>query len=311
MNWREETNFQKEGKLKIWSDDAKIFVNEENLKPDWIEISAQNSEFHVKRNKKRLLIIIGESWTYGESLRGIASALQKYNLSSQLESCFGSRMAVTLDCDYYQYAVPGNCNLYMFLELDRILNYVKQFNYEEVYICMQMTEPGREKAANVELMKSTPFRDLYNVQPNTKFTDWLKDYDELFFNFYEETIRKHQESCNIKKAMIWKNFCRITTDKRNYLFDIVETSWIRYSAKYLGVNLKMPDFYAIGWLNSIKEEYHQFKFDSSWLLDQIDMIEKSNIYLKDNPMHYPHPNETAHALWAQFLLRKANWIDGI
>ena len=311
MNWYEDTNFQKFGKLKLWSGDAGIFINEQNIKPNWIEHAALNSEFHIRRNKKNLLIVIGESWTYGESLRGIASALQKYSLYSQLESCFGSRMAMILDSDYYQYAIPGNCNAYMFLELDRILDYVKQFNYEEVYVCIQLTEPGREKAADYKILKDTPFENLYNISPNTKFTDWLKEYDELFFDFYNQKILKHKDSCNIKKAMLWKNFCRSVTDKRDYCFDIIETSWIQYSAKYLGVNLDMPDFYSIGWLDSVKEEYQQFKFDSAWLLDQIDMIEKSNDYLKDNPMHYPHPNETAHALWAQFLLRKANWIDGI
>jgi hypothetical protein len=46
-------------------------------------------------------------------------------------------------------------------------------------------------------------------------------------------------------------------------------------------------------------------------MNQLDIIEKSNNFLKGNPYHYPHPNEIAHMLWAQYLTKQAGWINGL
>ena len=88
MNWYKEVGATPSG-----FNNSEILLNDINLKPRWVEIPARFSEFHVKRKKDSLLIVIGESWTYGESLTNVATAIKKYNLYSQLSSCFGPRMA--------------------------------------------------------------------------------------------------------------------------------------------------------------------------------------------------------------------------
>ena len=47
----------------------KFLVTDDNMKPMHIEIPAQNTEFHVMRGSDTLLIVIGESWNYGEALK--------------------------------------------------------------------------------------------------------------------------------------------------------------------------------------------------------------------------------------------------
>ncbi len=286
---------------------ADIYINDQNLKPDWIEKSALFTEFHVKRNKKDLLLVVGESWTYGESLPDIATGDGKYNLSSQLINCFGPKMATAMGTDYYQYAVPGNCNFYMFKELKRILDYVSKLGYEKIYLCMQMTEPGREKGIQIKL-EGHPLDGLYNKLTKMSFDNWLETYDKIFFDEFNETISRYS---NIE-AVLWKNFCKANIDIKNYNFKVIENSWIRVSAKLFNVDLPMPKFYSVGWLATMKEEYGKFlTFNTTDLLEQIDIIEKSNHYLSNSPRHRHHPDEVAHSLWAQYLLLKSGWIDGI
>ena len=294
--------------IPILQDLVRIQLNDSNLKPGWIAHPAEFTEFHIQKNKKSLVLVIGESWTYGESLPDIASSLQQYNLRSQLTNAFGPQLAVTLDTDYYQYAVPGNCNFYMFKELDRILNHLKTFNYEKIYLCMQMTEPAREKPIISEL-GDHPLSQLYSNNLKIDFIEWIRQYDTIFFNEYDELLTKHA-NLNID-AILWKNFCSINADTRDYLFKIIETTWIQYSSRILGEDLEAPMFYSVGWVDSMIEHFKNITYDKLFLLDEMNKIEKSNNFIKGNSLHTNHPTALSHLLWFQYIARKSGWKNGI
>jgi hypothetical protein len=293
---------------EILSDAISVQINDQNLKPYWVEHPALHTEFFVKRNKKNLLLVIGESWTYGETLPGIATGIQQYNFLTQLTLGFSAKMAVTLDTDLYQYAVPGNCNFYMFSELDRILSYVSNLQYETIYVCMQMTEPSREQSLIKELEKNNhPLQDLIFPKQKMTFTEWLTKYDNIFFDEYEKIISKYKNL----NCILWKNFCSVNTESVNRTFNIINTTWIEYSSKVLSADIVSPTFYSAGWLDTIVKDYQQIKFDRSELLRQLDLIEASNAFIKANSLHSHHPNQFGHLLWSQFLLRKAGWVNDI
>lgn len=297
----------------ILKDTESIYTNDENLKPDWVEIPAVYTEFLVKRNKQELLLMIGESWTYGETLPGIATAIKKYNIMTQLSFGVAARMAVTLDTDLYQYAVPGNCNFYMFTELERILNYVSTLGYKKIYVCMQMTEPAREQSLIVKLKEHNhPLQYLINTDKSIilkkiTFNDWLKNYDDIFFDQYENIISKYDNL----DCILWKNFCKINTDKINRKFKIIDTTWIEYSSRILSNRINSPSFYSVGWLDTIIKEYAHVEFNQKELIAEMDLIEKSNAFIKANFLHSHHPNQFGHLLWSQFLLRQAGWVNDI
>lgn len=305
MNWY-KLNVIDSTKYSLCTD-AEIFLNDENLKPDWVEQPAMFTEFHVRRKKKDLLLVIGESWTYGESLPSIATGIGKYDINSQLRNCFGAKMALAMGTDYYQYAVPGNCNFYMITELRRILNYVSTLGYETIYLCFQLTEPGREKAIQIKL-EGHPLDYLYNKLTKMSFDEWFKKYDEIFFDEYNSIVKQYS---NVK-AVLWKNFCKSNFFREDYSFKIIKDSWIRVSARFFNVDLSMPKFYSIGWLATMQEEYGKLlTFDDADLLKQIDIIERSNDYVSTSPRHRHHPDEVSHNLWAQYLLLKTGWVDDI
>ena len=284
-----------------------VLLNDDNLKPSWIAHPAAFSEFHVQRNRDTLLLVIGESWTYGETLPGIATGIQHYDIYKQLEFCFGPRLALTMDCDYYQYAVPGNCNLYMFEELKRILRHVSTLGYRKIYICQQMTEQGRDNPVFVKY-PDHPLVDVY--ADNSSFEDFLRKYDEVFFKIYDDLLN---EFSNIDiDAILWRNFCRVNTGADNYKFKIIKKTWIEYAARMVGVDLSSPSFYVAGWISHLQEHYSKkINFNLSLINDELDKIEASNNFIRSNPLHNTHPNAFGHALWAQYLGRQAGWITDV
>ena len=293
----------------ILKDAAKVYLNDENLKPSWVNHPAKYTEFYIKRRKNTLLLNIGESWTYGETLPGIATAIQNYSFYSQLEHSFGPKLAVTLNSDLYQYAVPGNCNFYMFKELKRILEYVAGQGYRKIYVCLQMTEPGREQAITNQLLDDGhPVHNLYNLSNKINFKTWLETYDNIFLNQLEQTIKPY---LNLD-VVVWKNFCRFLAPVEGRQFKTVDTSWIQYSGRILGEELEMPSFYSVGWLATMKDILGKYiVFDHEFVNRELDIIERSNNFIRVNPLHSNHPNQYAHTLWAQFLARKSGWVNGI
>lgn len=297
MNWYEyETN------------NFKIFLNDENKKPYWVEYPAKYTEFHIIKNSDVLLLNIGESWTYGEALPGVATGLQKYNLESQLQNCFGSVMSNSLNCDFYQYAVPGNCNGYMYEELPRILDYIfTNFNYKKIFLLCQLTEPSREQAALNDFPTEHPIHNMYFRKEIEKidFFEWLVLYDEIFLNIINETVSKY----NNIETFVWKNFCKFNTQKTFKNLTRIEESWIAFSARTLNVDYKMISFQSIGWLHSIMQEDSQNKiyFDTQRVNSEVDLIENSNEFIKGNELHNNHPTVLGHKLWAENLLQKTGW----
>lgn len=288
--------------------DTKIFYNDKNLKPDWVEHEAEFTEFHIKRNKKDILLVIGESWTYGESLPRVATSLKKYNFDSQIINGYGPSMSIEMDCDYYQYAVPGNCNAYMFQELGRILKYLWSLSYENIYISMQMTEPGREQSI-LEKLKDHPVYNLYKDKTKISFEQWLITYDDIFFKIYNDEIIKYKDSDRKIIPILWKNFCAINTPYRNVEFQILTDSWLKCSSVQDNRTLKMPSFYSVGWLSALQENHNdRIEFDSQYINKQLEIIERCNNFLeKRNPNHYPHPGSVKHLLWSDYLLNKTGW----
>ena len=311
MEWREfkilkDSTAQKNS--PIYKGLRSVRFNDHNLKPHWISKIAKYSEFQLFRGQKEILVCIGESWTYGESLPGISTDLGRYSLTAQLEYAYGPRLAAMMNVDYYQYAVPGNCNMYMFTEVARILHYLKKMKYKKIYLSMQMTEPSREVSfAGSKHLKGHGIKRLYTDNPND-FRSWLKDYDEIFFEIYNNLIKSTPEIEIV--PVLWKNFCSINTDKK-YDFQIIDTSWLQYNARLQGVQLQAPQFYVVKWLEQMQQDFKNLRFDPVFINEELKKIEESNNFLSLNTMHFPHPNQYLHFMWAAYLGRTTGWVNGI
>lgn len=294
MNWYDVDKATLDNLESVYHD-AKISKNDDNIKPDWISHHAENTEFHILRKKDELLIVIGESWTYGESLPKIATGIQQYNLESQLRYAFGPKLAIALDFDLYQYAVPGNCNYYMIRSVERIVEHVtKNFNYKKIHLCFQLTDPGRELAVSNKL--TDEFAEMYNFQ-NKTFDEWLVEYDELFLNKLEEIHKKN----NIE-ILVWKNFCSFNNKKQYTTLKLIQQTWIQFSAELLGIQLDAQKFQSVGWFDDFSSQFRgRLILDYIKINSELDKIERSNNFIKTNIFHNNHPTRLGHQVWADKL----------
>lgn len=301
----------------------KFLMTDDNMKPMHIEFPAQNTEFHVIRGSDTLLIVIGESWTYGEALPGIGSGSGKYNLKSQLEFCMGPRMAEVTGWDLYQFAVPGNCNLYMHVELDRILKHVATLGYKQVKVVLQMTENSREIPIRHTNHSSTPLAHSafsmdkwfdIAITKEIDIIDWLALYDDYFLEHFHNSLNSFR-ACPIE-GVLWRNFTRLSTKKGGYSFKIVEPTMIEYTGRLVN-HLQTPPrlMNPLSFDQFFKNQGKKLKVDMEFMEEQMLLIEKMFDYIKGNGLvspliyHNNHPSNYGHLVWAHHLIRQAGWKD--
>jgi len=276
----------------MFKDLVEVLVTDDNKKPPHIKPTVKNTEFWVKRNKKECTVVLGESWTYGESLMDrVGSALEKWDLDTQLKYCWGTQVATLLDTDYYQYAIPGNNNFYIFGNVERILKHLSPL-YDKIYLLVQMTEPSREDIVINELGDHGLAR-LYDKEYVKTLTvkEWCVENEHIFYTQLNDTIAKFD---NVKTTA-WKNFC--TQQNENYWgFTIINETWIEFSARLNGYKVESPDFYVFAWLKNFIKDYPINQLPK-YLNKQLTKIEASNDFMQKCSQHCPHPNEINHKVW--------------
>lgn len=275
---------------------ATVFKNDINLKPDWVTMIADNTEFHIVNGNDSILVVIGESWAYGESLPDIATGIGKSSINSQISHCFGPKLAIALNKDYYQYAVPGNCNFYMFSSIERIINHLKEnYNYKKIDVCIQITEPSREYAIIHKLEGC--YTEIYNMSNIKTFDQWLVRYDEIFLNEAQRIKNEYDIS-----VTVWKNFCPFQNKKAYPDLRLIEMTWIQMSGKLFGRSLGNQRFQSIGWFNDFYNQHKEYlDFNLTEIHKELDNIEESNKFINGNYLHNSHPTLVGHSLWAFHL----------
>lgn len=298
----------------------KFLMTDDNMKPMHIEIPAQNTEFQFIRGSDTLLIVVGESWTYGETFPGIGTGAGKFNLHQQLEGCMGPRMAEVTGWDLYQFAIPGNCNLYMHMELERILNHVATLGYKQVKVVLQMTENSREFPIRwTKHAKNHKINEWLTVGKDTKIDlyDWLAMYDETFFESFHN-ILSNFKACPIE-GVLWRNFTNPVSKKRDYNFKFIEPTMITYTAKLVNHEhtppiIMNPSQYD-DFLRNIGPKIEVPGGIVEFLDSQMNVIEKMFDYIHGNKdvinliYHNNHPTKIGHLVWAHHIIRQAGWKD--
>lgn len=300
------------GENTILNNAVKMYINDDNMKPVHIAIPAQYTEFHIVRNSDTLLVVVGESWTYGESLPGIGTGSGMFNLQSQIHGCFSTRMAEILGCDLYQFAIPGNCNLWMSIELKRILKYVETLGYKKVLLVFQMTENAREMPIKFdELTVNHPINNWFErgKKEKTNILDWLTMYDEIFLEELDKMVKSFT-ACPID-AIMFRNFLKLHTDKKDYSFKIIEPTWIEYTARLANHKHESPSIMnVIEFESHIKHFAQKVVYEREFMEKQITLTSELFDYVGSGIVyHNNHPTKYGHLVWALHLIRQAGWKD--
>jgi len=285
-------------------------------------IRAQNTEVHVQKNKKICLIVTGESWTYGDRLMYDSDTVVKSidsvdSLDYRINNIFAGHCARLLDADLYLSAVPGNSNTGIVFHLPNILEHIKKFNYEKIYVIVQLTSPGRcfadERWSLQNLYwKNYMGNNLGVTKPVNDFYSKGMITMDQWYDLYEYGMTELIKSfCNnITDVLVWKNFNPIR--RENLPCSTAKLSWVEYLAVLYNQKFDMPDCNEAGWF----DDY----IDNIWVLEsqstedkynQLKKLENSNEFLKASPLNAWHPQATAHYLWALYLLKQSGWWNEI
>jgi hypothetical protein len=247
-----------------------------------------------------LLITIGESWTWGDSLGNSDAGGGKDDKEFRLSNVFGGQLAKKINADWVNIAGPGASNEWIISQFER-LSEMNKFNdsfkdYKKIYIVLTLTELCREAIPIVDLTKINVVNDpLTQIerQQFIKINDIISSLNNKF------------------KILIGRNFTdsfkeNISILTPNYL----NTSWcdliqmqINYSPYNNNVRIMSYGFdKIIKWGEQNKFINPIYKTSLLELLiagnDRIDFLHNSRY---NNKKATKHPTPEGHALWANYL----------
>lgn len=170
-----------------------------------------NTEFFAGRDSDHLLIVVGESWTYGDTEVRKASVIPETPelFSRALTDTFAAKTAKALNCDLHQWGWPGQCTSYIFRRAEEILFYYKQNKtYKTITMILQVTEFYRDYVTYTAT-KNSLSADHHVIKlgdgilaKGSDPIEWLSFWEQGYIA-RAENLQQNNENCTI---LLWKNF---------------------------------------------------------------------------------------------------------
>ena len=233
-----------------------------------------------------LLITIGESWTWGDSL--------DEHGHERLKNVYGYHLSDMLNADWQNIAFCGASNGWMAQQYNNFVN--KNYDYKNVIIICTLTEVGRE----------------FNAPDLDNNRDYISDL---------ETARTFKDVQNLQSRWLETQFQPTTyttlfgtnfVDSNYSNLNVLDKSWIEVIGDHIGV--KPPrEVYTVGsWVFEKLSQATEFKkFDREvWLkstMQEMDKARQVTRWLDQSPLNYEraskHPTPEGHRLWAEYLYK--------
>lgn len=255
-------------------------------------------------DKNKLLICIGDSWTWGDSLTPM---LADHHLSNPIlteiyhdyekrkELLYGAHLSKILNADWKNYGMPGYSNLYILERFAMCLNDQSNDRYDDIYYVLCLTETGREhKWLNQEQIKTY---QRYNT------------IEELCSTTEQYVVNKILElygNRDLSKLIICRNFT-VSYDSTDYHTKHLK-SWIEINYENDDVNIDLDKILATGPVSGIGinpvtmldiESYEDFMSRNVEKINSVySFLEQSKLHSKKGTKH---PTAKSHLLWAEYL----------
>lgn len=274
---------------------------------DTVKVSAQtkqwpNTEAIFYTPYQDALVVVGESWTYGDSLAPYVKAFEgKDNLAYRAITTFAGHLGLATKSDLYLFATPGASNILMFNDLEHILEHIRtNCNYNKVRVVIQMTSPGRD-IGHTNYFEKYKLKELFSTDPDfcpsLDLNNFFKEYECRFLNRLDELVSTYKPD----KTVLWKNFNNIIeNDTSKYSFNIVKDPAHSYLCELSGITTKLgrvleKDFFEKApYLTSISTSEEE-------LIREMEIVEQSYRDLSRSVLNDWHMNPTGHWIWASKL----------
>jgi len=258
-----------------------------------------NTLVHCQTNSDRVLIVVGESWTYGDSLVPFVKASEgKDNLAYRLGNIFSAHLANYLKSDLVLYSEPGNANFDIWFNIQPLIDYCS--NYKEVFLVVQLTTPGRDMwVDNRNLFEQHRLHQLFTKSNSRiKLENWLKLYDEYYLDWARHILNTN----SVKKLVIWKNFNRFYTNNFENL-DVLDYSFMEYAIQFSGRETDISFNQHLDFYNFI-ENNSNIELNLNILNSELNKVDSNYAELSHSMLNNFHPNLTGHWVLASLLRNK-------
>ena len=247
--------------------------------PSW---SMVKNVYHYHNNKSnRLLITVGDSWTWGDSLGKTKVRLGHDDEQYRLSHVYGALMQKELKCRWANIALPGGSNQLMLEWLRHFLP--NRGHADQVDCIITLTESGRHE--ELQMIDSSWPTQQYALTQLLAQT-----YQQI------ESLKQIHPGVNFVVA---HNF----TDSAEGITPLCDKSWLEVL-----LDQKIQKNTHIVVSEHIEQMNYTRRFP-----DVLDVIERAQkrIDLLDsckycNKEDSRHPTEQGHQLWARYLLNRIN-----
>ena len=253
--------------------------------------------YHENLNgSNKLLICIGDSWTWGDSLK-------EEPINYRTEHIYGAVLAKKLNTDFINIAKPGCSNIDMHDWALWILPRVQE--YEKIYLVITLTENGRETTYD-------PIWTELCSMPKT-LQEFQQEYEYYMFWAFQKALSEYPNL----EVKIGRNFTYSYDVNKKILPNHLDKNWVDILSEHQGLvdypyptNLRLLSdmamaplirhFKKLGIYNSIKPNF----FETFMQMEEaLEWFDHSELNFK---MATRHPTEQGHAVWAEYLHQQIN-----
>lgn len=261
-----------------------------NLDPEYFSqctvtnnTDSNRSVIHESLNgRENLLVTIGDSWTWGDSLDNIDITKGISDSPRRVDLIYGKHLSNLLESDWINIAYPGIDNGWIANTAWRFQFIKHLLPYKTIYISVGFTDIARDVIT-------------YGSDSSLSFLENAKQYEKNYFK-----ILSSIENETDIKIVVGRNFTDTFDDNANIVKHHLRKRWIDVSRDSWKKDYCIPKSYFMRYPDSLSESDRFFLLENcfsstSAVLDFLDQC----------PLHYKqaskHPNETSHLLWANYV----------
>ena len=255
----------------------------------------------VTSGSTTLVVTIGESWTWGDSLGKTKHTIYD-DKKFRLANVYGGQLANMINADFLNIAAPGQSNLWISTHFKLLMDNIDQFQYNNIIVILTLTEVGREFNGDLDQQRDymTALKDISN----------LDSFLHILSSYITKDILS-VDTTNIK-LLVGTNFI-----DSNYSpsLNVLDKSWVNVIADELQQTIPDNNCYTV--LSWVFERFHgllEFTPDykkEDFLSDMLINMEKADMvtdFLLSSKFNYnqasKHPTPEGHTLWANYLFNK-------
>lgn len=250
-------------------------------------------------NKDTLIVCLGDSWTWGDSL------------DDRLNQFYCRHLANHYNADYINAGFRGFSNSWSLFIGNLIIDQVKNLNYKDIIVVATLTENGRDVRCNVvfDFDYISHFKN-HGVSASSYY-EVLQLMQACWQNQIKNLLAKFDSRFRffVGQNFVWNDFYH-DLDKSIVTSD---SNWIEVLADYQNMPRPLRTNLVTSWvfdqvneINSIAQISDTAVY-KEWILPYIDRAYQVNQWLDASQLNHKygskHPTAVAHKLWADHIIQ--------